>query len=155
MTVAATRGETRDVRVPTTHCLPLCCLPPRVTDLADVGLHIFNYFFSNPAVSSSVSFFLSLFLLFSCSLLLLHEPAYEIFLSRLSFSVFELLGNACVSAHFTPKSGYFRSEKRAKKVWIRYTRHEGVASGPRTNEARGTSNERRPEPRERTVYGGC
>lgn len=59
----------------------------------------------------------------------------DFFIASLFPSIFEFSGSrACARARtrFTPKSGYFCSEKRAKKARIRYTR---VASGLRANEA--------------------
>lgn len=75
--------------------------------------------------------------------------AYRVFLLRLSF-----LLSLCypgTRARFTPKSGYFRSEKRAKKARIRYTKHEeGRFWSAVTNEAMPSERtKRQPEQRER------
>lgn len=130
------------MRVPTTHCLPLRFLPPRVTDLADVGLHIFNHFFPpNPTVGSFLSLFRYLPFVRTC--------LSSLFTAFLSFFLF--LSYPETRARFTPKSGYFRSEKRAKKARIRYTKHEeGRFWSAVANEAT-RENERTSVRTERTV----
>lgn len=141
--------DTRRARADDTYCIPRCFLPPRVTDLADVGLHIFNHFFLQIPQSARFSFPFVFFLSRG------HEPLYYVSLFfSLSPSV-ALHRNAC--ARFTPKSGYFRLEKRAKKARIRYTKHEGrfwsaCASEAVQNER---MNKRRPEQKENGGEEGC
>lgn len=92
------------MRVPTTHCLPPRFLPPRVTDLADVGLHIFNHFFPpNPTVSLPLS-------LSSFRTDMPIEPFSLRFSLFPSFS--ELPRNACA---FHPEKWIFSFGKKSEK----------------------------------------
>lgn len=113
-------GDTRHARADDTHCLFLSggFLPPCVTDLADVGLHIFNYFFLE-SHNQPFSFFLFRYLSFERTCLLSFFIMFLSLFPSLSCLLFQNYPKTC--ARFTPKSGYFRSEKKAKKARIRYT----------------------------------
>lgn len=102
-----------------------------------VYIFLTTFFYQIPHFSPSFVIFLS------------YGHAYRAFSLRLcvslSLSFLLSLFYPETRARFTPKSGYFRSEKRAKKARIRYTKHEegrfwsAVAneamSSERTNEA--------------------
>lgn len=141
--------------MPTTHCLPLRFLPPRVTDLADVGLHIFNHFFS-PRKSDSrlVSLPLSLS---SFRTNMPIEPFHCVSLSfLLSFSA--LPRNACA---FHPEKWIFsfgkKSEKSADSLHearggSRLVRARKRSDAERTNERTSARTERMVE--QKGVEGG-
>lgn len=113
--------------------LTLGFLPPRVTDLADAGLHIFNHFFLE-----SRSRLVPLSFTFSFVVFLLSGHAYRVFFYYLylpfsllpSFS--ELSGNVCA---FHPEKWIFSFGKKERKKRVFVTRCMRVASGPRANEA--------------------
>lgn len=131
------RGEdTRRARADDTlsFSLPLGFLPPCVTDLADVGLHIFNHFFLK-SHSRSVPFSLALFpFLFRY---LSPKRTCRVFLLRLhlSFSLPSFPELIPERVRISPRKVdiFVRKKKRKKRVFV--TRCTRVASGPRANEA--------------------
>lgn len=143
------------MRVPTTHCLslPLGFHPPCVTDLADVSLHIFNHFFlksHSRLVPSSLTLFLFRYLSFERTCLSsLFIVALSLFLSPSSFP--KLPRNACA---FHPEKWIFLFGKKAKKVRIRYTLHEG-RFWPACKRSGSEAYERRPQQGERHREEGC
>lgn len=115
--------------------LPLGFLPPRVTDLADVGLHIFNHFFlesHSRLVPFSLFLSLSRYPFFERTCLSgLFIVSLSLFLSPLS-SFPELPGNVCA---FHPEKWIFSFGKKSEKSAYSLHAARGCASGPRANEA--------------------
>lgn len=99
--------ETRDVRVPTTHCLPLRFLLPRVTDLAEMSVYIFLTTFF-PRIPQSTHFSPSFVIFLS------YGHAYRAFSLRFSLfpSFSELPRNACA---FHPEKWIFSFGKKSEK----------------------------------------
>lgn len=130
--------------MPTTHCLPLRFLPPRVTDLADVGLHIFNHFFSS-RIRQSARFSPSFVIFLS------YGHAYRAFSLRFSlFPSFSALPPKRVRVSPRKVDIFVRKKERKKRGFVtRSTRR--VASGPRLQTKRCRANERTSARTERMV----